>query len=490
MKKNVLFTWLGTNDLNDPVCLSDQYGAITSILLSSGIRFERLIILSNRNSKKISDYQKWLFNFLNHKSLKIKIDMHWCTDNDDPTDYRFIYEQSELAIRPFIEGYQIHFNVTSGTSAMSANWLLLGTSIYNAILWQSSKEKGVERVLLPYDISIRAKQDRVIESLTDVERYSEAFRDILGRSEIMNNVIQMANIISTRNVPVLIQGETGTGKEVFAQAIHAASLRRDKPFIAVNCGAIAESLIDSEFFGHKKGAFTGADQNRQGHFESADGGTLFLDELGELSLTAQVKLLRVLQQKEIVRVGESQARKIDVRIIAATHRNLMEMVRDGTFREDLFFRLAVGVIDLPALRERGEDLIYLSHQLLVRINQELMNSSFKVKKLSQSALDFIAHQYWPGNVRELYNTLLRAAVWNQDIKELTEMHIKAALLDFGMYKSKEQFEVRLPVDLPQMIDKIKREYIKAALAENNHNKSKAIQRLCLKNTQTLDNWFK
>lgn len=490
MKKDILFAWLGTNDLNDPVCLDKQYGAITSILLYSGIRFEKLIILSNRNSKKISDYQKWLSQFLMGQALKTELEMHWCTDNDDPTDYRFIYEQSELAIRPFTEDYQLHFNVTSGTSAMSANWLLLGTSIYDAILWQSSKEKGVEQVLLPYDISIRAKQDRTIENLSNSDGYSEAFREILGRSDVMKNTIKMAHIISIRNVPVIIQGETGTGKEVFAQAIHMASLRKDKPFIAVNCGAIAESLIDSEFFGHKKGAFTGADQNRQGHFESADGGTLFLDELGELSLTAQVKLLRVLQQKEIVRIGESQPRKIDVRIIAATHRNLMGMVRDGSFREDLFFRLAVGVIDLPALRERGEDLIYLSQQLLININQELLNSSFKEKTLSQSALDFISRQYWPGNVRELYNTLLRAAVWHQDAKELTEEHLDSALLDFGIYKSKEQFEVRLPVDLPQMIDKIKREYIKAALVENNHNKSKAIHRLCLKNTQTLDNWLK
>lgn len=488
-----LFTWLGTNDLKDTYKKENEnLGAISSILKESSINFSHIIILSNRKNHEVENYLKWLESYIIKNKLQTKINVHYCTENLNPTDYNFIYQQSELVIKPFdIQQYELYFNITSGTSAMSATWLLLGTSIFKAHLIQSSKERGVEFISLPYDISLREKQDKKIQRLSERNSYSEDFDDIPATSEKMQKVIKLADLIAPRNIPVIIQGETGTGKEVLAKAIHNASPRKNKPFIAVNCGAISEALIDSELFGHKQGAFTGANEDRKGHFESAHGGTLFLDELGELPLNAQVKLLRVLQQKEVVRLGESKPRKIDVRIIAATHRDLHDMVQKGAFREDLFYRLAIGLIYLPSLKERDKDIIYLANKLITNINHELSDSTFVPKTLSNSALQYIQQQTWSGNVRELNNTLLRAAIWNAALHTLEQEHIIEV-----MFKPKDipintyDFIPILPVNLPEKIIEIKRQYIEMALEKTKYNKLQAAKLVGLQNSQTLDNWLK
>lgn len=488
-----LFTWLGTNDLKDTQRTEEEsYGAITSILKDSNIIFNHIVILSNRKNKEVEDYLVWLNSYIKNKRLSTKVDIHYCTKNTNPTDYNFIYQQSELVVKPFDnQYYELYFNITSGTSAMSATWLLLGTSIFKAHLIQSSKERGVEFVFLPYEISLQEKQDKKIQHLSEKSSYSEEFEDIPATSEKMQKVIKLADLIAPRNIPVIIQGETGTGKEVLAKAIHNASPRKNKPFIAVNCGAISEALIDSELFGHKQGSFTGANEDRKGHFESAHGGTLFLDELGELPLNAQVKLLRVLQQKEVVRLGESKPRKIDVRIIAATHRDLHDMVQKGTFREDLFYRLAIGLIYLPSLKERDKDITYLAKKLITNINHELSDSTFVPKTLSHSALQYIQQQTWSGNVRELHNTLLRAAIWNATHHILEQEHIVEV-----MFKPKDtpintyNFTPILPVNLPEKIIEIKRQYIEMALEQTKYNKLQAAKLVGLQSSQTLDNWLK
>ena len=220
---------------------------------------------------------------------------------------------------------------------------------------------------------------------------------------------------AAHDVPVLILGETGTGKELFAEAIHAASDRKAKPFIAVNCGAIPRELANSELFGHRKGAFTGADSNRLGHFREAEGGTLFLDEIGDLPLDSQVRLLRALQQQEITPVGESKSIKTNVRVLAATHRNLGEDVANGRFREDLFHRIAVGIINLPALRRRGDDVDLLIVCFLAKVNADAAGKpEAQHKELSVDAKNILRSHPWPGNVRELYHTILRAAIWSSD----------------------------------------------------------------------------
>jgi transcriptional regulator with PAS, ATPase and Fis domain len=383
--------------------------------------------------------------------------------------------------------------MTSGTPTMCATWLLLGRGLYDAVLLQSSRERGVEYIQLPYDVSLQAKQDQKIIQLSEhLGKQGIYFKGIPAQSPKMREAIHLAQLIAPRNIPVIIQGATGTGKEVLAQAIHEASPRAEMPFIPVNCGAIPDSLIDAELFGHKRGAFTGADFERKGHFEAAEGGTLFLDELGELPLSAQVKLLRVLQQSEVVRLGESKPRKINVRIIAATHRDLLQMISDGTFREDLFYRLAVGLIHLPSLNERQEDMVALTKILLESINQELTKDGalFVAKELHPQALRYIQHQIWSGNIRELSNTLLRAAVWNPEVPVLTEENLKAAMIERRSNEPLFRVDIGRGLDLPEFIKKVKHAYIKAALEHTNTNKAAAARLLNLSSSQNLDNWLK
>ncbi len=240
------------------------------------------------------------------------------------------------------------------------------------------------------------------ELLQDID--SEIIGTQYGLQQIMKMAIQVAPLMS----PVLILGETGTGKEVMATTIHNLSLRRDKPFIKVNCGAIPESLIDSELFGHEKGAFTGAFSKKRGRFERADSGTIFLDEIGELPLEAQIRLLRILQEKEIERVGGTETIKVDIRIIAATHCNLEKMIFEGKFRKDLFYRLNVFPITIPPLRERLTDIPILVHHFIRKKAQEMGRVNIPVIK--QGSMQSLMNYYWPGNIRELQNVVERALI--------------------------------------------------------------------------------
>ena len=230
----------------------------------------------------------------------------------------------------------------------------------------------------------------------------------VGLKDVMKKAAQVAHLSS----PVLLLGETGVGKEIVANAIHNLSLRREGPFIRVNCGAITETLVDSELFGHEKGAFTGAISLKRGIFERADKGTVFLDEIAELSLQAQVKMLRVLQHKEFERVGGSGCIKVNIRIIAATHRNLEDMVREGTFREDLWFRLNVFPIIIPPLRERKSDIPALVHHFIDRKSTELGIKN--PPRISPGSIDLLMQCDWPGNVRELENIVERALIVNKE----------------------------------------------------------------------------
>ena len=235
----------------------------------------------------------------------------------------------------------------------------------------------------------------------------EAESGIVGSSKVMQEVFKTVAKVAKSSITVLITGESGTGKEVIARAIHNYSDRKEKPFVAVNCAALPANLLEAELFGYEKGAFTGAVSSKKGLFEQANGGTIFLDEIGELPLPLQAKLLRVLQEKEVRPIGSERSKKVDVRVIAATNRNLEEEVRKGTFREDLYFRLNIVKIELPSLRERKEDIVPLAHHFIKRFSKE-----FKLppKELSADAVDFLLSYHFPGNVRELENMILRAMV--------------------------------------------------------------------------------
>ena len=237
-------------------------------------------------------------------------------------------------------------------------------------------------------------------------RSLELFRSLTGESQAIHNTRRLIEQVADTEVTVLILGESGTGKEVVARNLHYRSSRRNKPFVPVNCGAIPGELLESELFGHEKGAFTGALSARQGRFEMAEGGTLFLDEIGDMPLAMQVKLLRVLQERSFERVGSNRTIQCDVRVIAATHRELEAEIAAGRFREDLYYRLNVFPIEVPALRQRSEDIPALVADLISRIENEKRGSV----RLTAAALDVLKHYDWPGNVRELANLIERLAV--------------------------------------------------------------------------------
>ncbi|HEY6344401.1 MAG TPA: sigma-54 dependent transcriptional regulator [Bryobacteraceae bacterium] len=268
--------------------------------------------------------------------------------------------------------------------------------------------------LHPYEL--RLLVNRVLERrrlLEEVRSLRETidnkfgFDSMLGHSKALLRVLDSAAYVAGTDATVLILGETGTGKELLAKAIHVNSARRDRPFVVINCGAIPRELLESELFGHVRGAFTGALTHKKGKVEMADGGTVFLDEIGEMPLELQVRLLRLVQEREIEKVGSAHQIKVDVRIIAATNRNLEQLIKEGRFREDLYYRLAVVPLTLPALRERMEDISELVVHFFERSKERLGKSHLK---LPSSMLSYFQNHDWPGNVRELENTLSRIVV--------------------------------------------------------------------------------
>ncbi|MCL5290465.1 MAG: sigma 54-interacting transcriptional regulator [Firmicutes bacterium] len=300
------------------------------------------------------------------------------------------------------------------------------------------------------------KSTTIINNLTDklgqVTTSKYSFRDIIGESSVLKDCISIAERAAQSNTTVLLLGESGTGKELFAHAIHSSSNRLEKPFIKINCAAIPETLLESEFFGYDKGAFTGAVKSKIGRFELAHGGTLFLDEIGDMSPHLQAKLLRVLQEMEFERVGGTQTIKVDVRVIAATNRRLHELIRQGKFREDLYYRLNVVELTIPTLRMRKEDLPALANNLIVMLNRKLGK---KIIGLAKDAEELLFNYDWPGNVRELENVIERVMV-TTDEEVLTKKHM---LYYMSQFKSSTERDSEI---MP--IDQMEEVLIKKALA--------------------------
>ncbi|OFX49047.1 MAG: regulator [Bacteroidetes bacterium GWA2_30_7] len=288
------------------------------------------------------------------------------------------------------------------------------------------KEKSIRDRLLAVINNIRKKtelESRINVLEKELQKKHDFSNTIIGSSEVMRNINNLIEKAIEVNIIVTVTGETGTGKEVVAKAIHYNSVRKNKPFVAVNLAAIPTELIESELFGHEKGAFTGAITRRIGKFEEADGGTLFLDEIGEMELSVQAKLLRAIQEKEIVRIGSNLPVKTDCRIIIATHKNLAEEVKNGHFREDLFYRLYGLNIDLPPLRERGNDILILAKHFMDIFCKE---NKFEDKTLSESAQRKLLAYHFPGNVRELKSTVELAVVMcNSDIIQAENINLSS-----------------------------------------------------------------
>jgi sigma-54 specific flagellar transcriptional regulator A len=330
------------------------------------------------------------------------------------------------------------------------------------------------------------------------QRPVDLFRSLVGSSRAVQDVRKMIQQVADSDANVLILGESGTGKEVVARNLHYHSSRRDKPFVPVNCGAIPGDLLESELFGHQKGAFTGAISDRQGRFEMAEGGTLFLDEIGDMTLQMQVKILRVLQERTFERVGSNKSITSDVRIIAATHKNLEEAISDGAFREDLFYRLNVFPIEMPPLRERLEDIPLLVNELVRRIEHEKRGSV----RLSPGAIYALCQYSWPGNVRELANLVERMAILQPygvvDAGDLPEKfrtgegsEVSEQVLDalVGSPMTSDDLDPRLPRDglnLKEHLSHLEISYIKQALTDSGGVVAHAARRLGMRRTTLVE----
>ena len=288
----------------------------------------------------------------------------------------------------------------------------------------------------------------------------KAYGEIIGTSEKIDEVIQIIERVKDNKATVFISGESGTGKELVARAIHYQGKFSRAPFVAVNCGGIPENLLEAELFGYVKGAFTGADTNRDGYFQAAHGGTIFLDEIGNASLAVQSRLLRVLQEKEVVKVGAQKSEKIDVRVIAATNSNLRDMIKKQTFREDLFYRLTVVEIHVAPLRERKEDIPLLVDKFLFKYGIEYKD---RFVKISPEALNILQRYDWPGNIRELENVIQRAVIMCDKIIDIE--HLPQSL----------KFNIEFPSEKLIPLKDMEKQYIKKVLNSTNNNKTKAAE---------------
>jgi sigma-54 specific flagellar transcriptional regulator A len=333
---------------------------------------------------------------------------------------------------------------------------------------------------------------------TTHQRPVDLFRSLVGSSRSIQQVRKLIEQVAGSDANVLILGESGTGKEVVARNLHYYSSRRDHPFVPVNCGAIPADLLESELFGHQKGAFTGAINDRQGRFEMAEGGTLFLDEIGDMSLQMQVKILRVLQERTFERVGSNETRTTNVRIIAATHKNLEDAIKQGEFREDLFYRLNVFPINMPSLGERVEDIPLLVNELVRRIEHEKRGSV----RLSPGAIHLLCQYHWPGNVRELANVVERLAILHPygvvEAADLPEKFLVSGdnanagqvhSVDMGSREMAMNHEPRLPrdgINLKEHLSLLEINYIKQALEDTGGVVAHAARRLGMRRTTLVE----
>lgn len=493
--QNLLIAWIGRTDLK--AAEKENMVGLGPIAQALESRtFQHAHFLNNYPDDGVSLFVRWI-----ESRSAVPISVH-NVNLTGPTDFGEIYQAAVAVIEDAFQKHghesKLTFHLSPGTPAMAAVWILLAKARYPAELIESSLEQGVKTVSIPFDISadfipaLLKKSDEHLERLSaGLSPEAPEFEHIIHRSLSMQRVIAKARRIALRSVPVSIEGESGTGKELLARAIHRASPRHDRPFIAVNCGAIPAELVESEFFGHKKGSFTGATQDRKGYFEAASGGTLFLDEVGELPPKAQVKILRVLQEKEVVKVGDTRPISVDVRIIAATNRNLIQEVSAGNFRADLYYRLAVAVLLLPPLREREGDVSLLIDYMLEEINMECADEpGFIHKKISAKARNIMLSYPWPGNARELFNVIHRAAVWSSG-ELITEDDLSEILppIQPPVAPAPEALSLGKGVNLPDILASIMREYLTLGLRETGGNKTRAAKLLGLPNYQTLTNWL-
>lgn len=394
--------------------------------------------------------------------------------HDGPSAIQSIREESwDIVLldlkMPGMDGLQVLQQIKETAPQTVVIMMTAYASISSSV--QAMKEGAYDYIIKPLDVheltlmlkKIVEHQELITENILLRKHLNERYKyeNIIGKSAAIQAVFEMIRTVADTNATVLITGETGTGKELVARAIHANSPRRYSPLIAVSCGALPETLLESELFGYEKGAFTGAERTKKGRFELAHGGTLFLDEIGDISMKTQVKLLRVLQERCLRRLGGTESIEVDFRLISATNRDLSQAVKEGDFRSDLFYRLNVVNIQLPSLRDRKEDIPLLAAHFLEKFNVEFNK---KITRLEKRALDLMLEYYWPGNIRELENVVERAVVIGQGPE------LRAKDLPFC--------NVDVPVESePQTLEDMERMHILKTLGRHQWNISKAARAL-------------
>ena len=482
----MLLAWTGTQDLDAPTRPERQVGPICSA--AEARRFDRLVLIANQGDERVAAYVDWLSRQTPAEIVVKQVNL------SDPTDISAIHEIVVDVVEdcrrdalPDIP--ELTFHLSPGTWAMALVWAILGATRFPAALLQSSREGGVRAVEVPFEVSaeilprIMASADANLEQLAG-NKATKTFGDLIFRGPAMERIVRKAKQAAFRSVPILIEGEIGTEKGALARAIHNFGPRRHKPFVSLNCGALERSQIDSIIFGSDSGP---------GALAKASGGTLFLDEVELLTQQAQAQLQSHLDQAADPTITESKYGGSDVRIIAASRKQLIEAIAAGSFREELLFGLAVLVLKIPPLRDRKGDLGPLIEMLLERVNEQSVDEPGYTKKtLAPNAKNILLQRDWPGNMRELENTVRRAAVWS-NAPLISEEDIWDSILtkpappepnDGVLNRSVED-----GVDLPEIIAEVARHYIRSAMTHAEGNKTNAAKLVGLPSYQTLTNWM-
>jgi DNA-binding NtrC family response regulator len=514
MSRRILFSWLGHADLRAlaaslpsaqqrkvlegiprPEPTPGESGPLKCLLGEE--KFDEVHILTLQSAVANECYRGWAGCDPVLHPIKL----------NDPTDYPEVFKVVDAQLGSVVgvprrAGLDLCVLLSPGTPTMTAIWVLLGKSKYHPTTFYQTHECKAWVTDIPFDLVV----DYVPQVLRDADarlqllasqspQEVQGFEGIVGESRSLRVAVGLARRAAQRDVSVLLLGESGTGKEKFARAIHDASPRSKKPFVAINCAAFSRELLESELFGHGKWAFTDAKQARDGAFTVADGGTLFLDEIGECDPAMQAKLLRVLQPPDndpchrvFYRVGESKPSTSNVRIIAATNQDLHAAIAKGEFRDDLYYRLAVINIKLPPLRDRREDIPLLVQRLLAQINENFQRQEpgYRHKSISASAMAFVRKHPWPGNVRQLYNTLVQAAVMT-DSDVIDRQDVADAIAEVPGKPAVDPLEQPLGdgFSLPDFLEEIQRHFLIRAMKESGGVKTKAAELLGYKNYQTL-----
>ena len=419
--------------------------------------WERLIAYLKRKGASVlhSSGSKESYGILRKNRVNIMI-----VDYDNTAIKGLTLLKKSKQLRPHVELIFLSENATlsKAIEAMSEGAYDFYEFPVNGRLITAVIDKAIEKQALYFE---KTELEKKIREQFDVGK-------VVGRSKAMQHVLNIVSSVASKNVNILVTGETGTGKEMIANAIHYNSPRSTNPFVKVSCAAFSEGILESELFGHEKGAFTGAITKRIGRFELAHGGTIFLDEIGDMSMTTQIKLLRVIQENAFERVGGNETITVNVRIIAATHQDLKKLIEEKKFREDLYYRLNVVHIDLPSLRQRKDDIPLLISYFIHKFNEE---KEYRINGITNEAMQILMNYQWPGNVRELENAVESAmALAEKDIVEAK--YLPAFLL---MTEPKDMDFLQIPQDYT--LKEIEREAINLALEKSGGNKTKAAKQL-------------